>query len=570
MQLPRRVPWATLAELDQLCLWVYSEDAHDSSRILAIERKKLSAWKFMMPLPHALESLLSLLVAIGQDKASGAGLSSSLSLRQTYATAVIRLVNGLVDPLQMGTYARSIQSIATQIGLPTWLVELRHAATHEDLPSLELLRDGAKESLSWLLHNYFLPTLNPALARALPRPSIRPLDPLLRQYKSLLKVVSRDASLRARHEADISGVLREIERWVAEARVAADAATSEFACRPRDGYGQAAAGESAGTEDDEPEPRETWALDRLCEALLARGVLVPVSRKKRVSPKGLHYPPPPLLAIWIPLLESLAANHVHFHAALLSHILARLLADDPHDDEGDDAAAAAAERASYDVCLAAWGAWLIEWHSADEIDVVDVAARREDVFYQLVQALLGPQRETPPNNQNKSQPGARALLTALCTADRRLAEISATILSTNTQASGDDASAWRETDLDLMEARLKAALSLSPSAADGSNSIQQPFAQQKNPVSGEQGSPSSMSAPSFGAGQEAPPGRSMEAGSATASGDGLGEEALHVGGVTASDGRTSTTERRLPDGWRLLPRIDGWRPWPMGVYIEGE
>lgn len=99
----------------------------------------------MTPLPHALESLLSILVAVRQDSASDNGLSSSLSLRQSYATALIRLVNGLVDPLQSGTYARSILSIASQIGLPAWLVELRHAATHEDLPSLELLRDGAKE-----------------------------------------------------------------------------------------------------------------------------------------------------------------------------------------------------------------------------------------------------------------------------------------------------------------------------------------------------------------------------------------------------------------------------------------
>ena len=98
-----------------------------------------------MPLPHALESLLSILVAVRQDNALEVGSSSSLSLRQSYATALIRLVNGLVDPLQSGTYARSILSIAAQIGLPAWLVELRHAATHEDLPSLELLRDGAKE-----------------------------------------------------------------------------------------------------------------------------------------------------------------------------------------------------------------------------------------------------------------------------------------------------------------------------------------------------------------------------------------------------------------------------------------
>lgn len=79
-------------------------------------------------------------------------LPSHLSLRQSYATAIIRLVNGLVDPLQVGAYARSIASIATQLGFPSWLVELRHAATHEDLPSIGLLREAARQVnnyLSW-------------------------------------------------------------------------------------------------------------------------------------------------------------------------------------------------------------------------------------------------------------------------------------------------------------------------------------------------------------------------------------------------------------------------------------
>lgn len=273
----------------------------------------------MTPLPHALESFLSILVAIRQDNASDVGLSSSLSLRQSYATALIRLVNGLVDPLQSGTYARSILSIAAQIGLPAWLVELRHAATHEDLPSLELLRDGAKEvseissllfssphahthpyppqSLTWLLHNYFLPTLNPALASPARTPAsgsspstmVRPVEPLLRQYKSLLKTVSRDASLRARCAGDISGVLREIERWLAEARVAAvhggefasGGLSSSYRGRQAGEVRVVAAAVGDGDEEveGEPEPREAWALDRLCEALLVKGALVPLSRK---------------------------------------------------------------------------------------------------------------------------------------------------------------------------------------------------------------------------------------------------------------------------------------------------
>ena len=32
-------------------------------------------------------------------------------------------------------------------------------------------------------------------------------------------------------------------------------------------------------DDEEREPREIWALDRLCDALLVKGALVPISRK---------------------------------------------------------------------------------------------------------------------------------------------------------------------------------------------------------------------------------------------------------------------------------------------------
>jgi ribosomal biogenesis protein LAS1 len=122
------------------------------------------------------------------------------------------------------------------------------------------------------------------------------VEPLLRRYKNLLKTVSRDASLRARHAADISGVLREIERWLAEARVAASvhahAHTSEFASslsyRGRNAGEPVAAavgdnGDDDGGDDEEPEPREAWALDRLCDALLVKGALVPISRKSVIN-----------------------------------------------------------------------------------------------------------------------------------------------------------------------------------------------------------------------------------------------------------------------------------------------
>ncbi|KAI0828277.1 Las1-like-domain-containing protein [Trametes gibbosa] len=182
MRLPRRVPWQDLSELEQICSWIYA-DANDlDAKQRAVNR--LAAWKARTP-PHAL------------DSAVAPSSSSYLSLRMSYASAIIRLVNGLVDPL----------STRGQLGLPAWFVELRHAATHEDLPSLEVLRDAAREAMTWLLHNYFLPTLNPSTSAPAPTQPLRSLAPLLKHYKTLLK---------PRH---ITKATRDVERWVAEAKV---------------------------------------------------------------------------------------------------------------------------------------------------------------------------------------------------------------------------------------------------------------------------------------------------------------------------------------------------------------
>jgi hypothetical protein len=151
--------------------------------------------------------------------------------------------------------------------------------------------------------------------------------------------------------------------------------------------------------------------------------------------------------------------------ALSSHIVARLLTERacPSDGNDDDG-----EMASYELCLAAWGAWLAEWRLTHEVDA-DVSARREDVFFQLIYALCTscpyPQRcDEESRKPLGCQPGfvfcvpsltrtrtqfyficlplslvhflnlvfffdsARALLAALCASDRRLAGISATVL----------------------------------------------------------------------------------------------------------------------------------------------
>ncbi|KAG8931875.1 rRNA-processing protein las1 [Tulasnella sp. 418] len=234
-------------------------------------------------------------------------------------------------------YARPIASIAAQIGLPGWFIELRHAATHEDLPSLQVLREGAKEALNWLLHNYWIPTLNGpsssvATNRGIP---LSPLGPLLKEYKSLMKLSVRDASLQEQHKPELARLFRTLERWISEAKVAA-------------GLDPVVANDEGGEDDDW---RERWALEKVCLALMDKGGLVPVSKKKRPQNSDDELELPPNRALWIPLLTQLQETHPSFASQLLGQFVNYFGVPSESVDR------------SYESCIAGWTIWVVEtWH----------------------------------------------------------------------------------------------------------------------------------------------------------------------------------------------------------------
>jgi hypothetical protein len=68
---------------------------------------------------------------------------------------VVRCVNGLVDGSQNGSYAMAVSALAQRIGIPLWIVDLRHESTHNQLPSLPVLRFASQHLLAWLRANYW-------------------------------------------------------------------------------------------------------------------------------------------------------------------------------------------------------------------------------------------------------------------------------------------------------------------------------------------------------------------------------------------------------------------------------
>ncbi|KAL0576567.1 rRNA-processing protein las1 [Marasmius crinis-equi] len=435
MRLPRRVPWTSIAELDQVCSWIFTDETDLDSKSLATNR--LAAWKAITQLPHALESTHSLLVVIVQD-AKNEGSSSYLSLRQSYASAIIRLVNGLVDPLQLGVYARSIAAIASQLDLPLWLVELRHAATHEDLPSLELLREAARQSMAWLLHNYWIPTINPTAA---PQPDahLHPLSPILKQYKELLKLTTRDASLKSHYKQSISQVLKEIEKWIAEAKVAANVVTGEL------GWNTGYTTEAAGT--DERDAKERWALEIFCDALLEKGGLVPLSKK--TLPTDSSEPPSGAVQVWTPLLNHIQSLHPDFFPILVSKMIHRLTAD----AKTTGSEAVKDYDSSYASCLSRWMLWAI--HTAEAEDPDD--ALRLETSATLITAVR-PGTQYSPSSRKMFED----LLRDLCSEIPDLQDALATLRPFDTVSVED----WTTEDISVMEDRLNALLSITSSVPE--------------------------------------------------------------------------------------------------------
>ncbi|CAL8462260.1 g1791 [Coccomyxa elongata] len=68
---------------------------------------------------------------------------------------VIRLVNGISDSSQKGRVAMSVANLAEDAGIPRILVDVRHDASHNELPSLALLRLASTAAVSWLSSAYW-------------------------------------------------------------------------------------------------------------------------------------------------------------------------------------------------------------------------------------------------------------------------------------------------------------------------------------------------------------------------------------------------------------------------------
>ncbi|OAQ63412.1 Las1-like protein [Pochonia chlamydosporia 170] len=130
-------------------------DAPDSDNVAERQRlavARVSMWMQRGNCPHLVESTALLTAAVLSDGGSDGGM---YAVRAAYSAAFSRFVTGLLDSHQDKQRKQSMYSIAKTIGLPATFVELRHQATHEQLPSLAKLRAAAQKALVWIWEYYW-------------------------------------------------------------------------------------------------------------------------------------------------------------------------------------------------------------------------------------------------------------------------------------------------------------------------------------------------------------------------------------------------------------------------------
>ncbi|CCU75166.1 cell morphogenesis protein Las1-like protein [Blumeria hordei DH14] len=156
-------PWRTQAELLQVRSQLYPQStalATSSARLEGSADEgqqkeaiaRVSVWVQRGNCPHLVESTAILISAFLND---GRG-NEAYCVRAVYAAAFCRFVTGLLDCHQDKRYKLSMYTIAKNIGLPATFVELRHQATHEELPSLSKLRTVSRKALSWIWDYYWV------------------------------------------------------------------------------------------------------------------------------------------------------------------------------------------------------------------------------------------------------------------------------------------------------------------------------------------------------------------------------------------------------------------------------
>ncbi|KAJ1736479.1 rRNA-processing protein las1 [Coemansia sp. Benny D160-2] len=195
---PKVVPWASTAEYMDVGECLFSPDLAQRKRGVTV----VKAWRARSRIPAAIEATANLveMAAIDEEaqQTQSSHICSNQQLRHMYTMALVRFVNTIVDLEQRGLYAQSVASLAARIGMPAWFVELRHAGTHDHIPSLPVLRSACAQAVLWLGDYYW----SRQTARTMPEDTQQQIRQAVARYATTTATAAGLESAKLRSDAD--------------------------------------------------------------------------------------------------------------------------------------------------------------------------------------------------------------------------------------------------------------------------------------------------------------------------------------------------------------------------------
>jgi hypothetical protein len=156
----KTVPWKDWEEWREVYELVTQDDATATQAAIV----RIRDWQSRCRVPISVEATQYLLDSLLYDTQrlnrcyESRGSSDMLADGQ----CISRFVNLLTDLVQRGMYATSVESLANSIGIPSWIVQLRHTACHgAAFPRMGLLKRAAR----YLLYDFIIPRYWDAQAR---------------------------------------------------------------------------------------------------------------------------------------------------------------------------------------------------------------------------------------------------------------------------------------------------------------------------------------------------------------------------------------------------------------------
>ncbi|CEP19122.1 hypothetical protein [Parasitella parasitica] len=276
----RIVPWVNHEEFETVYKWLFANRKTQQDQVqLGIDR--VQTWNNRGEIPSSVDMTAAFIEIIIRDEQHGQHMSHK-ELRLMYAMAIIRFVNGLVDREQKGKFAKSINTLARRMGLPSWFVDLRHASTHERLPSLTVLRDGALQAVAWLHDNYWIHNIKSIEQHAMRQnPEIKLK---LNQYKECRKTYIKDK---------YSGKNIEPDAYVACIQDLIEIIDDDV------------------------------IREDIIPLLLGVGGIVPTGKKKRASAEDMNISKG-LIELWTPLLQGFDVGFPNFGEDLITAMIGKL------------------------------------------------------------------------------------------------------------------------------------------------------------------------------------------------------------------------------------------------------